>query len=281
MGNEKKVLLAVLAHPDDETFGTGGTLAYYASRGIEVHLVCATRGEVGDVDPEMLQGFSSVAELREHELNEAARVLGITQVHLLDYRDSGMAGSPDNQHPRALVAANLEVVAGEVVHFIRQLQPQVMITFDPIGGYMHPDHIAIHRATVKAFFAAGDPVQYSESLPAWQPQKLYYHTFPRFLLRVGLFFMKLFGKDPRKFGKNGDIDLVPVAEANYPVHAQINYKRVIEKVDQAYACHASQGGKTSSKIILRFQKVFGVNDQYMRAFPPPDRGLEKDLFEGI
>ena len=157
---QKKVLLAVLAHPDDETFGTGGSLAYYASIGVDVHLVCATRGEVGDVSPELMEGFTSVAELRENELRCAAGYLGLTDVHFLDYRDSGMSGSINNQHPRALAAADLNKVTGEVVHYIRLLRPQVVITFDPIGGYMHPDHIAIQKAAERAFYAAGDQDKY-------------------------------------------------------------------------------------------------------------------------
>ena len=104
-------LLSVLAHPDDESFGMGGTLAHYARQGVAVHLVCATRGEVGDVDPQYLRGFNSVAERREHELRCAAEKLGLTSVHFLDYRDSGMPGSDDNHHPRALASAPIEDVA--------------------------------------------------------------------------------------------------------------------------------------------------------------------------
>jgi N-acetyl-1-D-myo-inositol-2-amino-2-deoxy-alpha-D-glucopyranoside deacetylase len=98
---EKKILLAVLAHPDDESFGMGGTLALYAARGVEVHLVCATRGEVGEVAPELLNRFESIAELRESELRCAAGNLGLAGVHFLGYRDSGMSGSPDNTHLQA------------------------------------------------------------------------------------------------------------------------------------------------------------------------------------
>lgn len=282
MAGKKKVLLAVLAHPDDETFGTGGTLAYYASIGVEVHLICATRGEVGDVDPEMMQGFSSVEELREHELSEAAKALGLTQVHMLNYRDSGMEGSPDNHHPRALAAADTDVVAGEIVHLMREIKPQVVITFDPIGGYRHPDHIAIHKAAVKAFYAASDPAQYPDDLEPFKPQKLYYNTFPREFIRMALFFLRLTGKDPHKFGKNGDIDLVPIAEANFPINATVDYRSVLEKRDQAALSHASQGGaRMTSGIMGWFRKLFGVSDQYMRAWPPPEKHREKDLFEGI
>ncbi|MCJ7585571.1 MAG: PIG-L family deacetylase, partial [Anaerolineales bacterium] len=151
----KPVLLAVLAHPDDESFGMGGTLALYASRGVDVHLVCATRGEVGEVDD--LKGFASIAELREAELRCAAVHLGLKGVHFLDYRDSGMDGSPDNQHPNALAAQPLDEVAAKVVHYIRELHPRVVLTFDPIGGYRHPDHIAIQKATVRAFEQAANP----------------------------------------------------------------------------------------------------------------------------
>lgn len=279
---EKKVLLAVLAHPDDETFGTGGSLAYYAGQGVEVHLVCATRGEVGEVDPELLGDFNSVGELREHELRCAAGHLGLTGVHFLDYRDSGMAGSPENHHPQALAAADQQKVVGDIVHYIRLLKPQVVITFDPIGGYMHPDHIAIHKAADEAFYAAADPAQYPSGLPAWKAQKLYYHTFPRGFLRTTVWLMKLTGRDPSRFGKNQDIDLTKISEAKFPIHAAVDYRHVLEKKKQAVACHASQGGmRITSGFLDKLRKVFGISDQYMRAYPPPSGRREHDLFEGI
>src|SRR5512139_2719095 len=114
----KPALIAVLAHPDDESFGMGGTLALYARRGYPVHLVCATRGEAGDVDPHYLEGFDSVAERREAELRCAAGILQLAEVHFLGYRDSGMPGAPDNEHPNALAAAPLEEAAGRIVHYL-------------------------------------------------------------------------------------------------------------------------------------------------------------------
>lgn len=279
---EKKVLLAVLAHPDDETFGTGGTLAYYARKGVDVYLVCATRGEAGEVETEMLKGFSSIGELREDELRCAAGHLGLKGVFFLDYRDSGMEGSPDNKHPQALAAADVDSVAGKIVPYIRRLRPQVVVTFDPVGGYMHPDHIAIHKAAVKAFYAAGDESQYPSDLPAFQPAKLYYHTFPRGFLRMTVSLMKLTGKDPRRFGKNGDIDLVRVSEARFPVNATIDYRSVLEQKNMAVACHASQGGmRITVGFLDLLRKIFGVSDQYMRAYPPPAGKKEKDLFAGL
>ena len=180
---QKQVLLAVLAHPDDEAFGIGGTLAYYARRDVDVYLVCATRGEAGDVAPDCLEGFETVAERRIYELRCAAGILKLAGVYFLDYRDSGMSGSEDNHHPNALCSAPVEQVAEEVAEYIRELKPQVVLTFDPIGGYMHPDHIAVHKATVRAAELAGDEKLNSDLAP-FHPQKLYFHVFPKGFLRV-------------------------------------------------------------------------------------------------
>ncbi|OGO08244.1 MAG: GlcNAc-PI de-N-acetylase [Chloroflexi bacterium RBG_13_66_10] len=275
-------LLAVLAHPDDETFGIGGTLALYARRGVDVHLICATRGEVGAAPPELLHGFASLAELRESELRCAASLLGLASVTFLDYRDSGMPGSPDNQHPQALAAAPLEEVAARVAHWIRRLRPDVVITFDPQGGYRHPDHIAIQRATQAAFFAAGDPGSDPKGLAPHQPAKLYYHTFPRGVVRILVFFMRLMGRNPRKWGRNQDIDLVEIASVEFPVHARIDIRPVIEVRAEASACHASQGGQSGGRITRWISHLLGGRETFMRAHPPAPPGLrEHDLFEGL
>jgi len=282
----KRVLLAVLAHPDDESFGTGGTLALYAQQGVEVDLVCATRGEAGTLDADCLDGFDSMAARREHELHCAAKILGLTEVVFLGYRDSGMAGSTDNEHPQALVQAPLEEAAAKIVTQIRRLKPQVVVTFDPIGGYKHPDHIHLHRATVKAFHLAGD-ASFSdpENLPPHQPQKLYYQTFSKTMLRIIVRLLRVIGRDPRRFGRNGDIDLLAlVDDGNFPIHAVIDYRTVLEKRDAAAMCHASQlgGGPPRKGVIAWIWNYFGGREVYMRAYPEPKAGeREKDLFEGI
>lgn len=276
-----RTLLAVLAHPDDETFGMGGTLAFYARQGVKVYLVCATRGEVGEMDPQYLEGFHSVEERRVDELHCAAQKLGLEKVFFLNYRDSGMPGSPDNVHPRALAAAPQEKVVRDVVHYIRLVQPQVVLTFDPIGGYRHPDHIAIQQAAAVAFHRAGDPnFSYGDWTP-YAPQKLYFHTMPRGFIKFVVRLMPLLGRDPRKFGKNGDIDLVSVAEADFPTHAVINYREVAAQRDEASACHASQGGQQGG-IVNRLRRLFATRETFMRAYPEPDpRHIEHDLFEGV
>jgi len=281
---ERPVILVSLAHPDDESFGMGGTLALYARRGALVYLVCATRGEAGIMAEEYLQGYSSVAERREAELRCAAEKLGLAGVFFLDYRDSGMAGSPDNQHPQALVAAPLEEVAGKIVAHIRRLRPHVVITFDPIGGYKHPDHIMMHKATVRAFHQAGDPSAYPElGLEPYQPAKLYYHTMPATMLRLVVRVMPLLGRDPTKFGQNKDINLKEIAETRFPTHAVIDYRTVSVVRDQAASCHASQGaGAMTTGLAARVRRWFGSRDTFMRAYPPPRQGeVERDLLEGI
>jgi len=278
---EKRTLLAVLAHPDDESFGMGGTLALYASRGVEVHLICATRGEVGDVPQELLAGFDSIAALRESELRCAAGILGLAGVHFLDYRDSGMPGSPDNTHPRALAFQPLDEVAANVVCYIRDLKPQVVLTFDPIGGYHHPDHIAIQRATARAFEDSADPEFAPQSGPPWQPQRLYFHKMPNGLLKVAVKVLPLVGRDPHRFGSNGDIDLVPIAAASFPTHARIDIRSVVDKKERAGACHASQGGgKMGGGVVSLLMRFFNGSESFMQASPPFQKGekIAKDLF---
>ncbi|MCX8062605.1 MAG: PIG-L family deacetylase [Anaerolineales bacterium] len=281
---EPKKLLAVLAHPDDETFGIGGTLAYYAECGVQTYLICATRGEAGGMEENCLEGFDSVAARRESELRCAVGVLGIKELYFLDYRDSGMPGSPDNQHPKALVNAPQREVAEKIAHYIRQIRPQVIITFDPIGGYKHPDHIAIHRATVEAFYLAADE-RFVDGLPTYQPKKLYFHLIPKGFLKAAIRVLRLFGKDPRRFGKNGDIDLVAlVEEGDFPIHARIRYGKVYEKKQLASHCHESQldGALISNPIARWLNRLFASSDVYLRAYPPsPTNYLESDLFEGI
>ncbi|MEW5828124.1 MAG: PIG-L family deacetylase [Chloroflexota bacterium] len=277
-----KTILAVLAHPDDESFGMGGTLALYARKGFEVYLVCATRGEAGTVDDEHLKGFASVAEMREAELRCAAEHLGLKDVFFLGYRDSGMPGSEDNQHPNAQINAPLDEVAGKVVQYIRSLEPDVVLTFDPIGGYRHPDHIHIQQATVLAFEKADDGAFHPEAGSPFKPRGLYFHIFPRWFLRLMVGLMPLFGQDPRRFGRNKDIDLKSIAEVRFPTHARIDITPVAEAKSAASACHASQGGGQMRRGLMGFvTRVFGEREAYMQAYPPVNgRGRVKtDLLE--
>lgn len=282
--NKQKTLLFVGAHPDDETFSVGGTLAYYASAGVQIYYACATRGEAGSIVSDSKHRYATVGELRWAELKCAAQILGLVDIIHLGYRDSGMSGSEENLHPEALVRAPLELVAGSVVKVIRKVKPQVVITFDPIGGYRHPDHIATHNAVVKAFYAAGDPEQYVEAGPTFHPQKLYFHVFRRRLFKVIVKLMPLFGQNPHHFGINKDIDIASLVNVEFPVHAAVRLTKQAGKArNMAIACHSSQTGGRRRRGLLSLVDMFGrQSDLYMRAYPPvQDHRRESDLFEGI
>jgi LmbE family N-acetylglucosaminyl deacetylase len=281
-----KTLILTGAHPDDESFGVGGTLAQYAAAGYRVYYVCGTRGEVGEVSPEFLKGYASIADLRTHELECAAKVLGLTEVIFLGYRDSGMAGTPENKHPNALAAAPPEQVAGRIVEVFRRLKPEVVLTSDPTGGYGHPDHIAIHKATVLAFSASGDPQKYPSAGPAFQPQKLYYHVFPHKLFRFMVKMWAFFGRDVHHMGRNKDIDFASFVEKDFPIHCVVRLKKKsVEIRNRAAACHASQlggGGGRRGGLFGLINRIFGQRDCYMRAVPPVKGRLhENDLFKGV
>ena len=132
-------LMAIFAHPDDEG-AIASTLAYYANNNVEVTLVCTTKGEVGEISDPALATRETLGEVRAAELQAACDILGIRHLRFLGYRDSGMEGTPENEDPRALVQGDTDVVMGQLVGLIRELQPDIVITFEPFGWYGHPDH---------------------------------------------------------------------------------------------------------------------------------------------
>ena len=279
---QPKTILAVLAHPDDESFGIGGTLALYAQKGYDVYYLCATRGEAGTVDEEYLRGFSSTAEMRTDELMRAAKYLGLKDVFFLGYRDSGMPGTEENKHPDAQINHPVDEVAGRVVKYIRELKPDVVLTHDPIGGYKHPDHIHIHKATKLAFEKADDASFHPEAGVPFKPRALYYQVFSRPWLRLIVRLMRLFGKDPTKFGRNSDVNLLELADVNFPIHVRLDTRPVRDIKLTASAQHASQGGTQIRRGWMGLlARIFGEREEFMRAYPPVNDGKDKisnDLF---
>jgi LmbE family N-acetylglucosaminyl deacetylase len=281
-------MLVSLAHPDDESFGMAGTIARYANEGVEISLICATNGDVGSADPAYTEKYETMAELRLAELRCAAEELGFSGVYTFGYRDSGMPGTPDNNHPDSLYAAELTEVVRRVVRVIREVRPQVVVTFDPFGGYGHPDHVKMHRATTKAFHAAGDPAKFPrhmhEGLAPYQPQKLYYMTFDRRFMRLVVWLMPLIGQDPAAMGRNHDINFREIAAHSYPIHARISTRRVADQAERARTCHESQLGGFGTGIVqhLRYLLAGPYTDTFMRAYPVANgRGTEHDLFAGV
>lgn len=172
-------ILGCFAHPDDEIFGTGGTFARYADQGADVYLVCATRGEVGEIAEPHLATPETLAQVREAELTCSAQTLGVHAPFFLGYRDSGMKGTPENDDPRAFINAAAEEVVAKLVAIMRRVRPRAVITFDPKGGYGHPDHVAIHTHTVAAFHKAGEAGFRPDLDAPWQPTRLFYRAMPR------------------------------------------------------------------------------------------------------
>jgi LmbE family N-acetylglucosaminyl deacetylase len=275
-------LLISYAHPDDESFGLGGLIARYVSEGVEVYLICATNGDVGTVSAEHLNGFSSIAELRLSELDCAAEVLGLKQVFKFGFCDSGMMGSQTSNNPECLWQADQVSLTRRVVEVIREIQPQVVITFNTYGGYGHPDHIAIQKATTAAFSAAGEAA-YETGQPPYKPQKLYYTSVPTNMLRIGLLRMRLTGQDPRHLGKNRDLDMVAVLEHAEPIHATVNISRFYDKWNEANACHKSQLGGGMNQLPQALRKIISPSQTFTRIFPAPkaNRVDEHDLFANV
>ena len=164
------------------------------------------------------------------------------------------------------------------------LKPEIVLTFDPIGGYRHPDHIHIQQATTLAFEKSDDASFCPESGSPYKSLALYYHVFPRWFLRVMTRIMPLFGMNPRKWGRNKDIDLKSLAEVHFPTHVKVNIRPVAEIKRDAGTCHASQGGIQMRRGLLGFiTRVFGEQESFMRAYPPVNGKVKvaDDLFEGI
>jgi len=294
LNGDRRILVA-MAHPDDESFGLGGIIARYAAEGAEVYLICATNGDVGTVDAEYMQGYSTIAELRLAELQCAAEKLGFKEVITFGYRDSGMPGTPDNHHPDSLFAADPAEVVDRIVTVIRKVRPHIVITFDPYGGYGHPDHIKMYETTMAAFHAAGDPAyrpeRLEDGLPAYQPLKLYCSTWSRWWLTILVSLLPLVGLNPREYGRNKDIDLIEITRHSYPIHTRVRTTGYAHIAEEAADCHASQRIPIPKRPSL---DVFGLTrwirgllspEEYtfMRAYPPVNghHRVERDLFEGL
>jgi mycothiol S-conjugate amidase len=177
MPEKHRCLLAIHAHPDDESSKGAGTMARYADEGVRVALVCATGGEEGEIlNPRMDQPgiLERMHELRIAELKTACDILGVAKVHELGYRDSGMPGTESNNHPDAFCNADPDEAVGRLVAIIRSERPEVVLSYDESRGYDHPDHVRVHEWGTRAFNEAGDPSKFPETGEAWQPAKLYY-----------------------------------------------------------------------------------------------------------
>lgn len=224
-------ILAVLAHPDDEVFGCGGTLSRYASLGARVTVACATRGEAGKVTDEALGVVADVGALRELELQRACAALGVEPPVFLGYRDSGRLERFRKDDALALANADPLEVEARILDAIEETRPQVMLTFDPHGIYGHPDHVAIHRATTAAFFSSGSRVDRA-------PRRLFYSSMPVATMRQYQALIgrgPLFGLEPAQYG---------ISEDSVAVRMDVMAFR--PQKEAAIRAHRSQVGPSSS-----------------------------------
>ncbi len=269
--------MCVLAHPDDESFGSGGTLAKYAQEGVDVHIVIATDGAAGSVAKGYEEQRSQLAAVRAEELKRAVDILGGT-LHMLNYRDSGYINDPNNEHPDAFINQDVDTVATVIADMIRTLKPDVVFSHDSTGGYWHPDHIKCYEVTKRAY----EMVQ--AEAHEWGPQKLYYTAFANTRTKFFIAIMRLRGKDPTKLGRNEDIDLTKIGLDPSLITAKINIRSAWDKKQRASAEHGSQGGGGFVGYFPKFtRKWFFGFETFMREYPEiaPGSRKETDLFEGL
>lgn len=292
---QKRTLLGVFAHPDDESFGPGATLARYAAEGADVHVIIATDGIAGSVEAShKLEEHEILAQVRSTELANAAVALGVTTIWSLPYRDSGMRNTSDNDHPDALIQQPLDQLIDNLLEYIERLQPQVILTHDPFGGYGHPDHIRCCESVTAAFHLARERAQKKNGNGSSNgyrgPQKLYYTAIDKRMVRVFVKLMPLFGQDPTAMGRNKDINWLEIAEWETPITTRVDSRNYYQLRLAASRAHASQfgGGPGWMRMVPKFIRNGMIGyDNYTRAFPEatvPANGnghLEEDLFAGV
>ena len=277
-------ILLVHAHPDDETINNGATMALYAALGAQVTLITCTRGEEGEVlTPELTHLASSetdsLGEHREIELANAMKALGVTDFRFLaegegKYRDSGMMGTEPNNRADVFWQADLEEASDYLVKVIDEVKPHILITYDEIGGYGHPDHIQAHRVAMRA----------SEK-SKWQIQKIYWNTMPKSVLAESMAKMKELGSD--FFGAD-NVDDLPFAKEDSFVTTLIDGNSYVDAKMAAMKAHHTQISLDGPFFALSNNlglQVWG-HEYYTlvkgeKSAPFDANGRESDLFSGV
>ncbi|WBB74605.1 N-acetyl-1-D-myo-inositol-2-amino-2-deoxy-alpha-D-glucopyranoside deacetylase [Micromonospora sp. WMMD1128] len=280
-------LLLVHAHPDDESIGTGATMAHYAAAGAHVTLVTCTLGEEGEIHVPALARLAAaeadqLGGYRIGELDAACAALGVTDHRFLGgagrYRDSGMMGLVTNEHPRAFWRADLDTAAGHLLEVIREVRPQVVVTYDPNGFYGHPDHIQAHRVAMRGVeLAAAEGIA---------PAKVYWTAMPRSVLDAGLEAFTESSDNP--FAGISDVSELPFGTPDAQIAARIDATERHAAKEAAMRAHATQipanswlyaiAGNFGAEFMGVEYFTLAVGEKGPGAGP---YGWEDDLFAGV
>jgi mycothiol S-conjugate amidase len=286
MSTKNRCALFFHAHPDDESSKGAGTMARYAAEGVHVVLVCATRGEEGDIlNPRMDRtGIKErMAEIRVAELETACDLLGVSRIYHLGYRDSGMPGEPSNRHPGAFCNVDPDTATRRIVEIIRAERPEVVVCYDESKGYEHPDHVRVHELGTRAYREAGNPRLWPDAGAPWRPSKLYYFaTFAKRRLQAvheaalaeGV--ESPFGEWLEKWDEEGLVEP--------EITTQVDVAEFIELRSKALLAHATQIDPDSFWFAI-------PDDIHRKSYPWEDYSLvdshvetslpEDDLFAGV
>ncbi len=271
----KPALLGVFAHPDDEQFGTAGALLNCLEQGVAIHLLLATRGEAGEISDPILATPETLGTVREQEMREVCHLLGFESPVFLDHPDGKLA----DVEPEKLIR--------EVASEIRRIRPQVVLTFDANGAYGHPDHIAIHCATVAAFDAAADPRFAPDLGPPHQAAKLYATAYPRSLLASLNEALVTSGFPALDFGSVQTIRPDAIGTEDARVTTVVPVEHFFDRRSTSLATHRTQYGPHHPFRVMpdETMRALSTSDVFVRLRPLPAPGAalpdEDDLWAGL
>jgi LmbE family N-acetylglucosaminyl deacetylase len=275
VAEQHRTLLAVHAHPDDETITMGGTLARYSAQGVRTVVVMCTTGDLGEIRLRD-RGDQSVAAIRDSELEAAAKQLGINRLVQLGYSDSGMAGVPENQRAGAFFMADISLASQKIKSVIEEERPQVMVAYDQTGGYGHPDHIKVYQVAVAAFCACDESIR---------PQKLYFVRFPLSWSREFVRALREAGIDApgsAPSGADAGPDIVEIGVPDDLVTTAIDVRAYVSAKLSAVACHRSQ--MPPDHFLRQMPEALAQRlwaYEFFSREVPRSETKEADLFAGI
>lgn len=269
----QKTLLCVVAHPDDETFGAGGTLIHAVAQGAKVVTVCATRGEAGEIMDRSNATPQTLAAVRELEYRRAGHIMGVSESVLLGYRDSGMAGTPENEDPNAFIQQSKEQVVNDIIEVMERVKPDVVLTMDEGGGYGHPDHIFASKCALAAF----EKLQKEKGASDWAPKKFYYFAFPRSRMKAA--WERMAAEDPDSSMAQVDVESLGVPDEAITLTVDIPEHEA--QLREAFAAHLSQQSPLD-RMPDDIANDFLHTASYIRVYPEPATpGDETSLFDGL